>query len=365
MVLAAALLALTVVLAYSNGANDVSKGIATLAGAGLSKYRTAIVWGSVCTVAGAIAAGFVSQSLVRTFSGKGLVSGSVLPPAFLLAVACGAVAWLTVATMTGLPVSTTHSLAGALIGAAVIATGTDGVMWPAVMKSVALPLIASPLVSLVLVIILAPLLQPLGRRFSRYCLCLEQNATSLATTNGAAFQETAPAVRTGDSAACSTSVVRLGAVDAFHWVSAGSTSFFRGMNDAPKVLAIGVAASAVAGVSTTTLYAAVAGAMGAGSLIAGLRVTRTLAEKVTPMTPMDGFTANLVTSILVATATRFALPVSTTHVSSSAIVGAGIARGRGDVRWKTVREMLLAWVVTVPVSAACAALVFWLMSETA
>ncbi len=363
MLLAAALLMITIGLAYSNGANDVSKGIATLAGAGLSNYRTAIFWGSSCTVAGAVAAGFASQALVATFSGKGLIAGSSLPPAFLLAVASGAVVWLLFATRFGLPVSTTHSLAGALIGTALMVSGTGGVVWPAVAKKVALPLIASPLISLLLVIIVAPLLQPLGRRFSRYCLCLEQNGSTLLAPGGAAFQQTTPALAVGSTSTCSTPVARLGAIDALHWISSGATSFFRGMNDAPKVLAIGVAASAYAGLSTTALYAAVAVAMGAGSVIAGLRVTRTLAEKVTPITPIDGFAANVVTAVLVAAATRLALPVSTTHVSSGAIIGSGLGAGGRNVQWRTVGEMLLAWTITLPVSAGCAALIFWLISS--
>jgi PiT family inorganic phosphate transporter len=95
--------------------------------------------------------------------------------------------------------------------------------------------------------------------------------------------------------------------------------------------------------------------MAMGSFAAGFRVTATLARKVTRITPDHGLTANLVTSILVAAASRFALPVSTTHVATGAIVGLG-AQGPG-VRWKMVGEMLLAWIVTLPISAAIAAAV--------
>jgi len=95
--------------------------------------------------------------------------------------------------------------------------------------------------------------------------------------------------------------------------------------------------------------------MGAGSAIAGFRVTRTLVEKVTPITPANGLAANAVTSVLVGLASRFALPVSTTHVSSGAIVGVGLATDRREIRWRTVSEMLLAWIVTLPVSALIAA----------
>jgi PiT family inorganic phosphate transporter len=91
--------------------------------------------------------------------------------------------------------------------------------------------------------------------------------------------------------------------------------------------------------------------MGAGSLVAGFRVTETLARKVTPMSPAEGFCANLVTTLLVGLASLAALPVSTTHVSSGSIVGIGLHRGVASVRWGTVRDMLLAWVITLPVAA--------------
>ena len=95
--------------------------------------------------------------------------------------------------------------------------------------------------------------------------------------------------------------------------------------------------------------------------MAGFRVTHTLAEKVTPITPANGLAANLVTSLLVGFASRFALPVSTTHVSSGAIIGVGISNGGKEVHWKTVGEMLLAWGATLPLSALLAAIAVRLM----
>jgi inorganic phosphate transporter, PiT family len=103
----------------------------------------------------------------------------------------------------------------------------------------------------------------------------------------------------------------------------------------------------------------VALAMTSGSLIRGFKVTETLARKVTPMAPLEGLTANLVTALLVIFASRFALPVSTTHVSSAAIIGLGIRRDARDVRWKTVGEMVLAWIVTLPAAAVIAAMAYF------
>ena len=233
--------------------------------------------------------------------------------------------------------------------------GVHGVIWPALGQKVALPLVASPIMSLALLLVILPLMRPLITRFDRYCVCIEQ--TAAVTPDGITIREPLPAVEVGSVQSCSTAVARVTAVDTLHWLSAGATSFFRGLNDTPKILALGVAAALSVGVTRLPLYGFVALAMGVGSVIAGFRVTRTLAEKVTRITPANGFAANVVTSLLVGAASRFALPVSTTHVSSGAIIGVGL-RER-DVRWKIVTEMLLAWVVTLPVSALLAAGAQW------
>ena len=130
------------------------------------------------------------------------------------------------------------------------------------------------------------------------------------------------------------------------------TNFARALNDAPKVFAIGIVAQATLGVRPGVIMALVAVAMGAGSQLAGWRVTHTLAAKVTRISPADGLAANVTTAALVGLASVLAAPVSTTYVSSGAIVGIGI-RG-GEVRWKLVREMMAAWLVTLPIAAVLA-----------
>ncbi|HET7710997.1 MAG TPA: inorganic phosphate transporter, partial [Thermoanaerobaculia bacterium] len=103
--MAAVLLLLTLILAFANGANDVSKGIATLVGAGVANYHRAVIWATVTTAAGAMAAAFITQALVKTFSGRGLLAVPETGEAFLLSIACGAIGWLLIATRFGLPVS--------------------------------------------------------------------------------------------------------------------------------------------------------------------------------------------------------------------------------------------------------------------
>jgi len=347
-----ALVALTLFLAFMNGANDVSKGIATLVGSGVSNYRLAVSWGTAWTVAGALTAMIATQQLVAAFSGKGLLRTPVDGPSFALAVAGGAIGWLLIATRTGLPVSTTHALAGALCGAGIASSGFGGVAWSTIAAKVALPLAVSPLASLAIVFAVSPLIR---RERSREPLCVCVTEPSLVTPEGVVLRD-GLALEVAPASVCeeAPAVARVKPLDAAHWLTAGATSFFRGMNDTPKVVAIGIAAAAASGLAAKPLYALVALAMGAGSLIWGFRVTETLARKVTAIEPFDGFVANGVTSALVGLASFYALPVSTTHVSSGAILGIGLAN-RQQVRWKTLGEMLLAWVVTLPVAALLSA----------
>jgi len=356
---AALLVALTLVVAFANGANDVSKGVATLVGSGVTDYRRAILWGTVWTVAGGVAAAFASQGLVAVFSGNGVLATPPVGPAFLVAVTSGAIGWLVLATSTGLPVSTTHALVGGLVGAGLAAQGVGGVAWAAVARKVALPLATSPLVSFALVVAVFPVVGLAFRRLNRYCVCVERRGVALVPASAAPVsvaptESTLHLLAGGD---CPPRVLtRLNALDSLHWLSAGLTSFFRALNDTPKILALGVGAAAVLGVAAKPLFLLVALAMGAGSHVAGRRVTHTLAGKVTRIAPDGGLAANLVTSALVGLASVVSAPVSTTHVSSGAIVGIG-TRTR-DMRWKVVREMLLAWLVTLPVAAALAGVTY-------
>ena len=357
---------LAALLAWANGSNDISKGIATLVGSGVSNFRSAVIWGTLWTVAGGIVAAFASQGLVATFSGNGFLARAVTGPAFLAAVAIGAIAWLLFASRTGLPVSTTHSIAGALAGAGVVAEGAAGLHWGTFAQKVALPLGLSPVISVLLVYALFPLLSRATARVEAYCLCLERTVVigGPAPAGVIAMSATTTETIVGTEADCASSptvAARLSAIDALHWLSSALTSFARGLNDTPKIVALGIVAAATLGITGFPFYLAIALAMGAGSLIAGFRVTETLAHRVTPMSHGEGFAANLVTTLLVGAASLVALPVSTTHVSSGAIIGIGLHRGAATIRWHTVREMLLAWLVTLPVSALVGAGAFALL----
>lgn len=367
MILAAlAVAGLAAFLGYANGSNDVSKGIATLVGSGVSNFRAAVIWGTVWTVLGGVVAAFASQGLVATFSGKGFLEHSIEGSAFLASVAVGAMAWVLLASKTGLPVSTTHAIAGSLAGAAIVAQGIAVLHWSQFAKRVAFPLALSPLISVSLIYLVFPLLRRGVTRVETYCLCIERGV--MIVDGGALAMSpvaSSAVVSTEQECAASPAVAaRISAVDGLHWFSSALTSFARGLNDTPKIVALGVAAATVLGVSGLPFYMALAVAMGSGSLIAGFRVTETLSRKVTPMSPTEGFCANAVTSLLVGLASLVALPVSTTHVSSGAIIGIGLHRGVKTVRWSTVRDIALAWIVTLPVAGLVGAGAYALLAKS-
>lgn len=352
-------------LAFWNGANDVSKGVATLAGSGVTRLRTAVIWGTIWTGAGALTAAFAAMGLVKAFSGSGLIPSMPAGNALLIAVGGGAVIWVAFATRTALPVSTTHAITGALVGAGIAAVGWSGIAWPVLATKFAAPLLLSPILSLVLVFVAMPLTRMTFGGLQRHCVCVEREVAISASPAAVAFA-TPPVLIAGSRAMCEASpavVARVNLMDGMHWLTAGATSFARGLNDAPKILGLGIAASATLGLSPTFAFILVATAMVAGSLIAGLRVTETLACKVTTMDPAEGFAANLVSAAVVILASRLALPVSTTHVSSGAIIGLGLKRGGNSIQWKTVRDMLGAWVITLPVSGGIAAALYLLLNR--
>jgi len=357
-------IAFALALAFTNGSNDVSKGIATLVGSGVASFRRAVLWGAGWTVAGGAVAALAAQGLVATFSGKGFLDPPIGGSSFLAAVAAGAVGWVAFASLTGLPVSTTHAIAGALAGAGLVAQGARHLHWALFAAKIVLPLALSPLLAIALIQVVLPVLRRPMAKVEAYCLCIERRVAVASVGVLAMTTETRPLLGNGEACAVSPAIAaRLSLVDALHWLSAALTSFARGLNDAPKIVALGIAAAVGFGMPSLPFYGAVAVGMGAGSVVAGFRVTRTLAQKITSMSPAEGFAANAVTTLLVGLASSAALPVSTTHVSAGAVIGLGIHRDAGGVRWHTVRELLLAWLVTLPAAALLGGGAFVLMAR--
>lgn len=352
-------------VAWANGANDVSKGVATLVGSRLATYTQALTWGTLWTVAGAIGALLLTTALLKTFS-TALVAGSIgHSPAFPLAVAAGTFAWVLVASRTGLPVSTTHSLTGAIVGTAVAAGGFASIHWSLAIRSVGMPLAFSPLAS---ALIAYGMHSVVSRRLavaSRYCICARDRTLLIPDSPAAGLTAARavilPVVIVDREQPCTDGGALERGVrvtDAGQWVASAALSFARGLNDTPKIVALAATAAASMGVTAPSLFVMGAIVMGAGSLLGGRRVTRTLAERVTDIDPLEGLAASGVAAGLVLAASIVALPVSTTHVASGAIIGVGLRSGSDAVHWRTVWNIVLAWLVTLPVSALVAASVW-------
>jgi len=354
------------VLAYSNGANDNFKGVATLFGSGTTNYRRALAWATVTTLAGSLLALLLAHGLVDSFKGKGLVPDAVThEPAFVLAVSLGAGSTVLFATLTGLPVSTTHALIGGLIGAGLLATSGD-VRFSALLSSFLLPLLLSPAVSMLSTVALYPAFRAARTRLGvtrQSCVCVgEVYEPVLVEPDGRlTVARTGLAVQAGQITECverySGRMLGLEAgtlVDVAHYASGGAVGFARGLNDTPKIVALLLAAEVVA---PNVGLALVAGVMALGGLLNARRVAETMSRRITRMNPGQGFTANLVTSLLVVLASRFGLPVSTTHVSVGALFGIGIVNGTAERR--VIFGILLAWLTTLPMGALFAAAAYW------
>ena len=352
-------------LAWSNGANDNFKGVASLYGSRTCGYRTAINWATAATVAGSLTAIFFALELMKRFSGKGLVPDALTTqPTFLLAVALGAGATVMLATRLGFPISTTHGLTGALFGAGIV-NAPGGVNFAALGKNFVTPLLLSPVLAIVtgglLYLIFRAARLATGVR-KELCVCIGSETTVHVVPRPAGLlaAEALPqiTVAIGTVPECrqryagkflGLSAGRL--VDALHFLSAGAVSFARGLNDTPKIAALLLVASAL---HIDWGIAAVATAMALGGLLNARRVAHTMAHKITDMNPGQGFAANLATALLVNTASYHGFPVSTTHVSVGSLMGIGIVTGR--TKWKPVGHVLLSWVITLPCAAAIAAL---------
>jgi len=354
-------------LSFANGANDNFKGVATLWGAGRTSYRRALAWATVFTFFGSLVAVWAASSLAAKFNGSGLVGKAVFTQVpFLAAVALAAAGTVLLASRLGLPISTTHALTGALAGAGVAAAGFAGVNFGALASGVVLPLLFSPLIALALTLAIYPVVTRLAG--GRDCVCIEQPqsvalaASSPFSSGAAGVLAAPPALRWARAADCETSAEagRFSISDALHWLSGAAISFARGVNDTPKIAAVLLVLPVAGAGSGQVNYLLVALAMAAGGLLGAARVARTMSRKITPMAMPEAVGANLVAATLVTLASRFALPVSTTHVTSGGLFGIGLLR-RKQADWRRVRDIVLSWLGTLPLGAALASAFYWLL----
>src|SRR5437899_6475953 len=289
----------TCFLAYSNGANDNFKGVASLFGSRTCSYRTASSWATITTFAGSMMSIFLAQTLVKRFSGKGIVpdhfAGSEY---FLLAVAIGAGLTVIAATLTGFPISTTHALTGAIFGCGLVAVGSQ-VNLAALGKGFVLPLLLSPVLAIAVAgVLYIPLhaVRIATGVTKEWCVCVgaeervvavPQRSSVFALRNvGSTItlsvdeQENCRERYAGYFLGFGSQQI----MDAAHFLSAGTVSFARGLNDTPKIVALLLLWKALDLERFRGWgFAAVASTMAIGGLLNARKVGETMSEKITPM----------------------------------------------------------------------------------
>ncbi len=313
-----AVLVLAVIFDYINGFHDTANAIATSVATRALRPQHAILMAATFNFLGAFAGTAVAQTI-----GSGLVNETTTSQAVVIAALLGAITWNLLTWRLGIPSSSSHALIGGLLGATILAAGTGSVKWSGVVGKVLVPLVSSPVVGFV----------------GAFCLMIGlywifQRANRRPLTRG--FRR-------------------------LQVLSAGYMAFAHGSNDAQKTMGIVTLALFSAGVIPTVqvpiwVIVIAASAISLGTAVGGWRIMRTMGRKVVELEPIHGFAAETTAATVLLATAHLGMPVSTTHVISSAIMGVGSSKGRRGVHWGVARNILVAWVVTLPATALAGAL---------
>ena len=319
------ILTITIILAllyaYGNGLNDAANAIATAISTRVVSPLTGVLLGGFMNLVGALTGTAVAKTI-----GKGIVDPEMMSQAAVMAAIISAVTWVFVATRFGFPVSVSHSLVAGVLGAGVAVAGFGAVKTATVIK-----------------VLLALALSPIFGFAFGFLFMIVIYWT---------FRRASPGQVTA-------------IFSKLQFIAAAFLSYSHGKNDAQNAMGIMALAWAVyysAGQDVeVTLWMKLASALmiGLGTALGGWKVIRTLGTKVTKLQPVHGFSANTCAAIVIEAASNIGLPVSTTHTSSSAIMGVGATKRLSAVRWGVTKGILWAWLVTYPFCAIFG----WLMSK--
>jgi len=320
-----AIIVLAVAFDYINGFHDTANAIATSVATRALAPAAAIAMATAFNFIGAFAGTAVAKTI-----GAGLVDEQTTTQAVVAAALIGAIVWNLFTWRLGLPSSSSHALIGGLLGATIIASGVGALKIDGIVTKVLIPLVSSPVIGFTGALLFMVALYWIFRGVHRRTLA---------------------------------SVFRRLQV-----FSAGYMAFAHGSNDAQKTMGIITLALFSAGVIPaievpTWVIIVSATALSAGTAVGGWRIMRTMGSRVVELEPISGFAAETTAaSVLIGTA-HFGMPVSTTQVIASAIMGVGTARGPKGVRWGVARSILVAWALTIPASALVGAFA-WFVLDT-
>ncbi|MGW8360242.1 anion permease [Streptomyces wedmorensis] len=316
------LLAIVVVTAlvfdFTNGFHDTANAMATTISTGALKPKTAVAMSAVLNLVGA----FLSVEVAKTIS-KGLVNEEGIQPEVILAALVGAILWNLVTWLVGLPSSSSHALMGGLIGATIASIGISGVNGDVVVTKVLIPAIAAPIVAGIAAMLSTKLTYKIGAKTDE--------------------KHTAKGYRVGQIS------------------SAGLVSLAHGTNDAQKTMGIItlalVAGGALAPGSNPPVWVIVSAGMAIalGTYLGGWRIIRTMGKGLTDLQPQQGFAAQTSAATVILASSHLGFSLSTTHSVSGAVMGAGLGRKGGVVRWSTATRMFVAWGLTLPAAGLVAA----------
>jgi PiT family inorganic phosphate transporter len=314
------LLGLAVVFDYINGFHDTANAIATSVSTRALAPGWAIAMSAVANFAGALTGTAVAHPV-----GAGLVDTRVESQAVIAAALIGAIAWNLLTWRLGIPSSSSHALIGGLLGAALISAGFGAWQMDGIVNKVLVPLVGSPIVGFAGGLLLMALMFNVFRR------------AHPARLNGV-FRR-------------------------LQVLSAAYMAFSHGSNDAQKTMGIMTLALVTAGVIPTFdvplwVILVAASAISLGTAAGGWRIIKTMGTKVVKLDPVHGFAAETTAATVIFGASHFGMPVSTTHVISSAIMGVGSSDRLKTVRWGVARSIVVAWILTLPASGLAAALAY-------
>ena len=306
---------------FTNGFHDTANAVATSVSTRALPPRLAVLVASVANLVGAFA-----TTAVATTVGTGIVAADLINTKTILAALFGAIAWNLLTWWFGLPSSSSHALIGGLVGAALVQSGEQGVLWHGLAHNIVIPALIAPVLAFGAAFALLVVIYWVFRRLTR-------------GVGNRGF--------------------RLGQL-----ASGTFVAFTHGANDAQKTMGVIALALFTNGnldtfeIPTWVKFAAGL-AIAAGTYVGGWRIMRTLGQRLYKMEPESGFAAQSVAGAVIWAATKQGYPLSTTHVISGAVLGAGATQRLSAVRWGVAGNIVVAWVLTIPAAAAVAAACYW------
>jgi PiT family inorganic phosphate transporter len=313
-------LALAVLFDYINGFHDTANAIATSVSTRALKPEHAILMSATANFVGALTGTAVAKTIA---SGLATTPGGTEGQTVVAAALLGAIAWNLLTWRLGIPSSSSHALIGGLLGAVIVAVGFDAILVEGVRDKVLVPLVLSPILGISIGFGLMVVLLNVFRRANPRRLNERFRRLQI--------------------------------------LSAGYMAFSHGSNDAQKTMGIMTLALFTAGVIPTDdvplwVILLAASAISLGTAAGGWRIIRTMGQKVVKLDPVHGFAAETTAATIIFAASHFGMPVSTTHVISSAIMGVGSSDRLSAVRWGVAGNIVIAWILTIPASALAAAI---------